>query len=107
MLVGLGAGGHFGVAGGKDCLVEKDEDDEMLLRGALAADFEGGVNIDWGAEDLDDEELEEEQNLDDDELEEEQKLLWEESEELSSSSSAMSPSSPLIKMTVNKDENLK
>ena len=96
MLVGHGAGNHFGVAGGKDCLVEKDEDDEMLLRGALAADFEGDVNIDWGAEDLDD-----------DELEEEQKLLWEESEELSSSSSAMSPSSPLIKMTVNKDEHLK
>ena len=99
LLVGHGDAAHFGetlVAGGKDCLVEKDEgeqDDEMLLRGDLAADFEGDDNIEWGAEDLDEE------------VDEEQTLLWEESEELNSSSSTISPSSPLIKMTMFSNKN--
>ena len=99
LLIGHGDAAHFGeilVAGGKDCLVEKDEgeqDDEMLLRGDLAADFEGDDNIEWGAEDLDEE------------VEEELTLLWEESEELNSSSSTMSPSSPLIKMKMLSNKN--
>jgi len=98
LLVGHCVGDHFGVtlvAGGKDCLVEtvgeQDGDEEMLLTGALEADFEAEDNIEGGKplwrdfEDGDGDEA----------LVEEKQLLCEESEELNSSSSAISPSSPL------------
>ena len=109
-------GTHFGVtldSAGDDCLgdcaeegeeeeeeegveekvKEGEPDNEMLLRG-----FESEDIIE---EDVDAPLWKDFEEGEDKEVEEEM-LLWEESEELNSSSSTTSPSSPLWKMTINK-----
>ena len=78
LLCGHGVGVHLGVAlvvKGEDCLVETAVEEAEELKGALEAGFEVvWWDLEEGKEEL---------------------LLCEESEELNSSSSAISPSSPL------------